>query len=109
MPGLLVAPGPSLKKNLHLIPEFAKKGVVVGVSHVLGKLQKMGVDPELTVAIEANDISNHFDNSDPERTSLFIHESTNPNVVDLPAAQRWVVHDGGIGARLRPGREIFAP
>ena len=106
MPGLLVAPGPSLKKNLHLIPEFAKKGVVVGVSHVLGKLQDMGVDPELTVAIEGYDISNHFDNSDPTRTSLFLHESTNPNVVNLPVAQRWVVHDGGIGARLRPDENL---
>ncbi len=101
MPGLLVAPGPSLKKNIHLIPEFAKKGVVVGVSHVLGKLQKMGVDPELIVAIEANDISSHFEDTVPERTSLFIHESTHPNVVDQPVAQRWVVHDSEIGRRLK--------
>ena len=106
MPGLLVAPGPSLKKNQHLIPEFAKKGVVIGVSHVLGKLQDMGVNPELTVAIEANDISSHFDNTDPSQTSLFIHESTHPNVVNQPAAQRWVVHDGDIGRRLREDDEL---
>lgn len=101
LPGLLVAPGPSLKKNIHLISEFAKKGVVVGVSHVLGKLQKMGVDPELVVAIEANDISSHFDDTEPERTSLFIHESTHPKVVGQPVAQRWVVHDSEIGRRLK--------
>jgi hypothetical protein len=105
-PGLLVAPGPSLKKNMHLIPEFAKKGVVVGVSHVLGKLQDMGVDPELTVAIEANDISSHFDGTDPTKTSIFLHESTHPNVVGKPFAQRWVVHDGEIGSRLRDGEEL---
>ena len=75
--------------------------MVVGVSHVLGKLQDLGVDPELTVAIEANDISSHFEGSDPTRTSLFLHESTHPNVVAQPAAQHWVVHDGEIGRRLR--------
>ena len=106
MPGLLVAPGPSLKKNIHLIPEFAKKGVVVGVSHVLGKLQKLGVDPEMVVAIEANDISSHFNDTEPERTSLFIHESTHPNVVDQPVAQRWVVHDSEIGRRLRDDESL---
>ena len=68
----------------------------------------MGIDPELTVAIEANDISAHFDGTEPERTSLFIHESTHPNVVDQPAAQRWVVHDGGIGARLRPDEDLHS-
>lgn len=106
LPGLLVAPGPSLRKNIHLIPEFAKKGVVVGVSHVLGKLQDLGVNPELTVAIEANDISSHFDNTDPTKTSLFLHESTHPNVVEQDVAQCWVVHDGAIGRRLRNDNKI---
>ena len=81
---------------------------MVGVSHVLGKLQKMGVDPELIVAIEGNDISDHFKDTDPSRTSLFCHESTHPEVASQPAAQRWVVHDCAVGAQLRPAENLHA-
>jgi hypothetical protein len=101
MPGLLVAPGPSLKKNIDLIPQFAEVGVVVGVSHVLGRLQEIGVNPELSVAIEANDISFHFDSTDVEHASIVVSESSAPEVVSLPAAQFWVMHDSLVGNWLR--------
>jgi hypothetical protein len=107
LPGLLVAPGPSLKKNIHLIPQFAEVGVVVGVSHVESRLQEMGVYPELSVAIEANDISSHYDDADVTRTSIVVSESSAPEVVGLPAAQFWVMHDVLVGNWLR--EEEVAP
>ena len=101
MPGIMVAPGPSLRKNLHLIPQFAEKGVVCCVSHVLRRLNEHGVDPDLTVAIEANCLAPHWENTRVEETSIMLSENSAASTVAQPARQFWVMNDGTVGQWLR--------
>ncbi|MAO84094.1 MAG: hypothetical protein CMH50_09475 [Myxococcales bacterium] len=108
MPGIMVAPGPSLKKNIHLIPKFAEKGVVCCVSHVLRRLNDMGVDPDLTVAIEANSLAPHFENTRVDETSIMLSENSAANTVSQPARQFWVMNDGTVGNWLRE-EEVQSP
>tara|TARA_Y100001934_G_scaffold282342_1_gene395601 strand:+ start:401 stop:2869 length:2469 start_codon:yes stop_codon:yes gene_type:complete len=106
MPGIMVAPGPSLRKNIHLIPEFAKKGVVCGVSHVLRRLTEMGIDPDLTVCVEAYPLEPHFDGVRVEGTSILVSENTAPDTIGRPVKQFWVIHDGTVGKWLRPEEPV---
>lgn len=101
MPGVMVSPGPSLRKNIHLLPEFAKKGVICCVSHVLRRLNELGVDPDMTVAIEANDLAPHWVDTRVEETSIMVSENSAPGTIAQPARQFWVMHDGTVGKWLR--------
>ncbi|HBU46996.1 MAG TPA: hypothetical protein DEB46_01675 [Myxococcales bacterium] len=108
VPGIMVAPGPSLKKNIELIPEFAEKGVVCCVSHVLRRLNSLGVDPDLTVAIEANCLAPHWENTRVEETSIMLSENSAASTVAQPAKQFWVMNDGTVGHWLRE-EEVRGP
>ncbi len=52
-PALLVSAGPSLDKNAHLLPEMAKRCIVIAGQHTLDILDKVGVVPDIVAAIDA--------------------------------------------------------
>ncbi len=55
-PALIVASGPSLNKNIHLLPQAKGKAVMIGVDTVLPALLKNGIMPDFTTAIDMQDI-----------------------------------------------------
>ncbi len=56
VPAFIVAGGPSLNKNIHLLPEAKGKAVIIAVDTVLPALLKHGVTPDFTTAIDMQDI-----------------------------------------------------
>ncbi|MFH1019052.1 MAG: 6-hydroxymethylpterin diphosphokinase MptE-like protein [Pseudomonadota bacterium] len=56
VPAFIVAAGPSLNKNIHLLPEAQGKAVIIGVDTVLPALLAQGVTPDFTTAIDMQDI-----------------------------------------------------
>jgi hypothetical protein len=60
VPAFIIGAGPSLKKNVALLGEAAKKGIVFAVD-VSGKvLAKHGIDPQVLVCLEALNLSEHM-------------------------------------------------
>lgn len=60
-PIFVVAAGPSLDKNMHLLREVKGKGVILCVGTALKALQKAGVKPDLVVSLDGGEYnSKHF-------------------------------------------------
>jgi hypothetical protein len=60
VPAFIIGAGPSLKKNVALLGEAARRGIVFAVD-VSGKvLAKHGVEPQVLVCLEALNLSHHM-------------------------------------------------
>lgn len=60
VPAVVVAAGPSLDKNVHLLEQWQDRGVIICVGTSLRKCVSIGVTPPITIAIEAQDIMRQF-------------------------------------------------
>lgn len=52
IPAILVAGGPSLDKNIHLLPKIKDKAIIIGVDTVLPALLAQGVSPHFITSID---------------------------------------------------------
>jgi len=52
IPAILVAGGPSLDKNIHLLPKIKDKAIIIGVDAVLPALLAQGVSPHFITSID---------------------------------------------------------
>jgi hypothetical protein len=57
VPGFIIGAGPSLDKNIHLLREAAKKGILFATNSGAVSLAKHGVDPQVICCIESIDSS----------------------------------------------------
>jgi len=57
VPAIIVAGGPSLNKNIHLLPQAKGKAVVFAVDTALPALLAHGVSPDFTSCIDMDDIT----------------------------------------------------
>lgn len=55
LPVVLVSAGPSLRKNLHLLPETKKKAIVIAVGSAMTILETHGITPHFRMALDGND------------------------------------------------------
>lgn len=86
IPMVLLAPGPSLSKNAHLIPALKGKALLVTMSHALSALQKHGIEPDVVLALDAQDLRYHFDHYPIERIpALVLGATVRPELYHLRA------------------------
>lgn len=79
----VVAAGPSLDKNLYLLPEAKKRGPVVAVNTSVRACLSVGVQPDVVLCLEAHDLRGHFEGLDPRV----------PVVLDMRASEaNWSAH-----------------
>ncbi|CCK81670.1 6-hydroxymethylpterin diphosphokinase MptE-like protein [Desulfobacula toluolica] len=57
VPAILVAGGPSLDKNIHLLKQIQEKAVIIAVDTVLPALLKNDVHPHFLTCIDPNDLT----------------------------------------------------
>ena len=60
VPAVIVSAGPSLDKNIATLADYRDRALVISVGTSLRKLDRLGIVPDLAVAIESNDITNQF-------------------------------------------------
>lgn len=91
VPAIIVAGGPSLNKNIHLLPKAKGKAVIIAVDTVLPALLKHGVTPDFTTAIDMQDIvlEKIVDvSAEAQETSLVCASWVNPTIPkNFPARQ----------------------
>lgn len=89
-PIFVVAAGPSLDKNMHLLKEVKGKGVILCVGTALKALQKAGVEPDFVVSLDGGEYNyKHFKGVESNVPLIFgpmiypdiLREYTGPKIV----------------------------
>jgi hypothetical protein len=60
VPCVVVSPGPSLSKNIQLLPELADRALLITGTHAWSALESVGARPDLVLAADAGDLQRHF-------------------------------------------------
>ncbi len=87
VPMVIVAPGPSLAKNAHLLRELRGRAVVAAFSHSLRPVLAAGVTPDLVITVDPQDVRYHFAGCDVSNTCLVNAVTSHPSLFELGAAR----------------------
>jgi len=85
VPMVIVAPGPSLEKNLESVRSFRGHAVVVALSHTLKAMATAGIEADIVIAIDMLDQTEYFQGVSCERSTLVLAAGAHPRVIGLPA------------------------
>ncbi len=66
-PAVIVAAGPSLRKNKHRLKELVGKAVIVSMQTTLQPLLEIGIEPDFVTALDYHDICSRFFEKLPPR------------------------------------------
>lgn len=85
-PAVVVSAGPSLDKNSACLARWQNRGVILSVGTALRKCTAAGAIPDLTLAVESNDITPQFaDAPETARAYLALLVKCHRRLWDLPA------------------------
>lgn len=87
LPMVIVAPGPSLAKNAHLLRELRGRAIVAAFSHSLKPVLAAGVTPDLVITVDPQDVRYHFTGCDVSNTCLVNAVTSHPSLFELGAAR----------------------
>ena len=59
-PMMIVAPGPSLARNIDALAELQGRALLLALSHSLGPLRRAGITPDFVLAADAHDVTHHL-------------------------------------------------
>jgi len=124
MPAVLVAAGPSLAKNMHLLKELVGEGeksevssqksegkagrraVIIAVQTMLKPLLAAGIEPDFVTSLDYNTVSTRFfenleESGSTGRVHLVAEAKANWNVLDVFPGTMSVIHNDFAGRLLR--------
>lgn len=95
-PAVVVSAGPSLEKNMHLLPRLAGKALIIAVDTILAKLLKNNIIPDIVCSIERID----------EVYEYFYRDKEIPASIALlaPPVLKPLIFEEHKGARIIPYR-----
>lgn len=116
-PCVIVSPGPSLDKNIHLLPAIRDRVVLMTSSHALSALTRAGVCPDVCVALDPQDMGYHFKDAPVERITLILCATVSTDLYALPAKnivtfagnnalEDWIYECLGENVRLPSGGSV---
>ena len=83
-PIVLIAPGPSLAKNIDLIQSLKGKALLLAYSKALAPLKKKDIIPDIVQVVAPSDICYHFDDYPVEQLkAVILSGQVNPKVLEL--------------------------
>jgi hypothetical protein len=85
LPCVIVSPGPSLERNVHLLRELAGRSVIMTCSHALRALEVAGVVPDIVAIADPKHIAVHFEGLDTTAPAAFVCDAiVSPKSFALP-------------------------
>ncbi len=93
LPAIIVASGPSLDKNVHLLAEAKNKAFIIAVDSSLRTVLKTGVMPDVCVSIDAKKLSKHFSDDRANDVPLFCYLSSNRAIIEKHRATKFFLND----------------
>lgn len=85
VPMVIVAPGPSLARNIDQLRELRGRAIVTAFSHSLKPVLAAGIVPDLVLSVDPQDVRYHFAGADLSRTCLVNAATAHPALFELPA------------------------
>jgi hypothetical protein len=82
---VIVAPGPSLARNIDQLRGLRGRAIVTAFSHSLKAVLAAGVVPDLVITVDPQDVRYHFADCDLSRTCLVNAATVHPALFELPA------------------------
>lgn len=87
MPMVIVAPGPSLKRNAAQLKALKGRAIITAFSHSLKPVLAAGVVPDLVITVDPQDVRYHFADCDLSGTCVVNAATVHPSLFELPATQ----------------------
>ena len=87
VPMVIVAPGPSLKRNSDQLRGLKGRAILTAFSHSLKPVLAAGVVPDLVVTVDPQDVRYHFAGCDLEGVCLVNAATVHPSLFELPASR----------------------
>ncbi len=84
-PMVIVAPGPSLARNIDQLRSLQGRAVICCFSHSLKPVLAAGVTPDVIVSVDPQDVRYHFAGCDTSRSYLVNGATVHPSLFDMPA------------------------
>jgi hypothetical protein len=84
-PMVIVAPGPSLSRNIDQLHELRGRAIITAFSHSLKPVLAAGIAPDLVITVDPQDVRYHFEGCDLSRTCLVNAATVHPALFGLPA------------------------
>ncbi|MFN0249717.1 MAG: motility associated factor glycosyltransferase family protein [Kofleriaceae bacterium] len=84
-PMVIVAPGPSLAKNIDQLREVAGRAIVCCFSHSLKPVLAAGITPDIIVSVDPQDVRYHFAGCDTTRSYLVNGATVHPSLFTTPS------------------------
>ena len=85
IPMVIVAPGPSLARNVHQLRALHGRAIITAFSHSLKPVLAAGVVPDLVLTVDPQDVRYHFAGADLSRICLVNAATVHPALFELPA------------------------
>ena len=86
-PMIIVAPGPSLAKNIDQLRALEGRAVLACFSHSLKPVVAAGLTPDVVITVDPQDVRYHFDGCDVSKMTLVNAATAHPSLFELPAAR----------------------
>jgi Protein of unknown function DUF115 len=84
-PMIIVAPGPSLAKNIAQLTTLEGRAVIACFSHSLKPVVAAGITPDVVITVDPQDVRYHFDGCDVSNMTLVNAATAHPSLYELPA------------------------
>jgi len=116
-PMVIVAPGPSLAKNIEQLRGLAGRAVLACFSHSLKPVVAAGLVPDVVITVDPQDVRYHFAGCDVSQMTLVNAATSHPSLYELPAKRfitlsansaidDWVFDGVGEDARVPGGGSV---
>lgn len=97
VPLVIVAPGPSLARNIHRLAELKGKAVILAVSHALTPLTRAGITPDFVLAVDPQDLRYHYAGTPLDGVAAVINAATvHPQLFELGAPAYLTLSSNGV-------------
>ena len=117
-PCVIVSPGPSLSKNIHLLEQLKGRALLMTGTHALASFRNAGVDPDFVVAADPGDLRRHVAGHDFSRVQAMVvavtcrpenFENGGKSTFTFsgnPGSDDWIFEPFGEDARLLTGGSV---
>ncbi|MFT3694226.1 MAG: DUF115 domain-containing protein [Kofleriaceae bacterium] len=85
VPMVIVAPGPSLAKNIDQLKSLEGRAVLACFSHSLKPVVAAGLTPDVVITVDPQDVRYHFHGVDVSKMTLVNAVTCHPAMFELPA------------------------
>jgi hypothetical protein len=87
MPMVIVAPGPSLAKNIAQLRALEGRAIIAAFSHSLKPVVAAGIVPDLVITVDPQDVGYHFAGCDVSKSCLVNAATVHPSLFELDAGR----------------------